>query len=89
MQFVGFLISRLVDYEWPTLGLMTFLILFIGAFGIAWPIAVRIAESLSGAPAGWSRRAERRLRRAQAPSRRGVTQSLRVPYQHMIRAWYA
>jgi hypothetical protein len=44
VQFVAFLVSRLVDYEWPTLGLMTFLILFIGAFGIAWPIAVRIAE---------------------------------------------
>jgi len=46
VQLVGFLISRLVDYEWPTLGLMTFLILFLGAFGIAWPIAVRIAEAL-------------------------------------------
>ena len=46
VQFVGFLISRLVDYEWPTLGLMTFLILFLGAFGIAWPIAVLIAEWL-------------------------------------------
>jgi len=44
VQFLGFLISRLVDYEWPTLGLMTFLILFLGAFGLAWPIAVRIAE---------------------------------------------
>ena len=46
VQFTGFLISRVVDYQWPTLGLMTFLILFIGAFGIAWPIAVRIAEFL-------------------------------------------
>src|ERR1041384_568346 len=46
VQFIGFLISRLVDYEWPTLGLMTFLILFMGAFGIAWPIAVRLAEWL-------------------------------------------
>ncbi len=44
MQFIGFLISRLVDFEWPTLGLMTFLILFMGAFGLAWPVAVRIAE---------------------------------------------
>jgi hypothetical protein len=25
---------------------MTFLILFLGAFGLAWPIAVRIAEAL-------------------------------------------
>jgi hypothetical protein len=46
VQFIGFLISRLVDYEWPTLGLMTFLILFLGAFGLAWPIAVRVAEFL-------------------------------------------
>jgi len=46
VQFLGFLVSRLVDYEFPTLGLMTFLILFLGAFGIAWPIAVRIAEWL-------------------------------------------
>ena len=44
VQFIGFLISRLVDFEFPTLGLMTFLVLFIAAFGIAWPIAVRIAE---------------------------------------------
>jgi hypothetical protein len=46
VQFIGFLISRLIDYNWPTLGLMTFLILFLGAFGLAWPIAVRIAEFL-------------------------------------------
>jgi len=44
VQFIGFLISRLVDYQYPTLGLMSFLILFMAAFGIAWPIAVRIAE---------------------------------------------
>jgi hypothetical protein len=43
-QFVGFLISRLVDYQWPTLGLTTFLILFLAAFGVAWVPAVRIAE---------------------------------------------
>jgi len=46
VQFIGFLISRLVDYEWPTLGLMTFLILFMASFGVAWPIAVRVAEFL-------------------------------------------
>jgi hypothetical protein len=46
VQFVGFLISRLVDYQFPTLGLMTFLVLFIAAFGIAWAPAVRIAEWL-------------------------------------------
>jgi hypothetical protein len=27
-------------------GLMTFLILFMGAFGVAWPIAVRLTEWL-------------------------------------------
>ena len=43
-QFIGFLISRMVDYQYPTLGLMTFLILFFVAFGVAWPIAVRLAE---------------------------------------------
>jgi uncharacterized membrane protein YkvI len=43
-QFVGFLISRLIDYQWPTLGLMTFLILFLAAFGVAWVPAVRVAE---------------------------------------------
>jgi len=46
IQCTGFVISRLVNYEFPTLGLMTFLILFLGAFGLAWPIAVRIAEFL-------------------------------------------
>ena len=44
VQFGGFLVSQLIDYEFPTFGLMTFLILFIGAFGIAWPIAVLVAE---------------------------------------------
>jgi hypothetical protein len=45
-QFVGFLISRLVDYQFPSFGLMTFLCLFLAAFGIAWAPAVRIAEWL-------------------------------------------
>jgi hypothetical protein len=46
VQFAGFLLSRVVDYQFPTLGLMTFLICFLGAFGLAWPIAVRIAEAI-------------------------------------------
>ena len=46
MQFGGFLISLLIDYEWPAAGLMTFLVLFMGAFGFAWPIAVWITEWL-------------------------------------------
>jgi hypothetical protein len=46
MQGIGFVISRLVDYEWPTAGLMTFLVLFLAAYGFAWPIAVWITEWL-------------------------------------------
>ena len=46
IQFTGFLISRVVEYQYPNVGLMTFLILFFVAFGLAWPIAVRIAEWL-------------------------------------------
>ena len=48
VQFCGFLISRLIDYEWPTFGLMTFLILFLGAFGIAWPIAAEFLITSRG-----------------------------------------
>ena len=44
MQFAGFLVSRLVEYVWPSFGLMAFLIIFMAAFGIAWPVALRIAE---------------------------------------------
>lgn len=44
VQVVGFGISRAVTYAWPTAGLMTFLVLFMAAFGLAWPIAVRITE---------------------------------------------
>ena len=46
LQAIGFGISRMVDYQYPALGLMTFLILFIGAYFLAWPVAVRIAEWL-------------------------------------------
>ena len=44
VQFAGFLISRLVDLQFPNFSLMVFLVLFIAAFGLAWPIAVYIAE---------------------------------------------
>ena len=44
VQFIGFLVSRLIEFQYPSVGLMSFLVLFIAAFGIAWPIAVRIAE---------------------------------------------
>ena len=46
LQTIGFGISRVVDSQYPAFGLMTFLILFIAAFFLAWPIAVRIAEWL-------------------------------------------
>ena len=46
LQFIGFLVSKAVDYQYPALGLTTFLILFLAAFGLAWPIAVRLAEAL-------------------------------------------
>ena len=46
VQFVGFLISRVVDLQYPNVSVMVFLLLFIGAFVAAWPIAVRIAEFL-------------------------------------------
>jgi hypothetical protein len=44
LQVVGFLISRIIDFQWPTMGLMTFLVLFMSAFGFGWPLAVRITE---------------------------------------------
>ena len=46
VQFAGFLISQFVDYEFPTFGLMTFLAIFLSAFGLAWPLAVIITEWL-------------------------------------------
>ena len=46
VQFAGFLISQVIDRVYPTAGLLTFLVLFLAAYGIAWPIAVRIAEWL-------------------------------------------
>jgi hypothetical protein len=45
LQFAGFLVSRLVESFDPTLSLMTFLVLYLGMFWLAWPIAVRITES--------------------------------------------
>lgn len=46
MQGIGFLISQLVDLQFPSFGVMAFLILFLSAFAIAWPVAVYIAEWL-------------------------------------------
>jgi hypothetical protein len=46
VQFLGFLVSQMISTVMPGAALLTFLILFIAAYGIAWPIAVRIAEWL-------------------------------------------
>ena len=46
VQFVGFLISRLVDLQFPAISVLAFLLMFIAAFGVAWPIAVYITEWL-------------------------------------------
>lgn len=48
LQTIGFGISRAVDYQFPAAGLLTFLLLFMAAFYIAWPIAVRIFERFWG-----------------------------------------
>src|SRR5215212_2907937 len=48
MQLIGFGISRAVDYEFPTAGLMTFLAFFLGAFVLACPVAVRIFDKVWG-----------------------------------------
>jgi hypothetical protein len=47
-QSIGFGISRAVDYQFPTAGLLVFLILYLGAFYLAWPTAIRIFERLWG-----------------------------------------
>jgi hypothetical protein len=46
VQAVGFGISRVVDHQWPAASLLTFMVLFLMAYGVAWPIAVRITEWL-------------------------------------------
>jgi hypothetical protein len=44
VQITGFFISQLMSVQWPSAGLMSFLVLFMAAFGVAWPLAVLIAE---------------------------------------------
>ena len=46
VQFAGFLISRLVDLHFQTISVMAFLMMFLAAFGIAWPIAALMTEWL-------------------------------------------
>jgi len=47
LQALGFGVSKLVDYINPASSLLVFLVLFIAAFGFAWPIAVRLTEPKS------------------------------------------
>lgn len=44
VQAVGAMASKLVETQWPSAGLPTFLLIFMAAFGVAWPLAVRITE---------------------------------------------
>jgi hypothetical protein len=46
LQGVGFLISQVVDRQWPTAGMLTFIVLFLSAYGFGWPLAVWITEWL-------------------------------------------
>jgi hypothetical protein len=45
LQFIGFMVSWIVDRFNPAVGLMTFVILFVAMFWLAWPIAVRLSGS--------------------------------------------
>jgi hypothetical protein len=56
LQALGFGASRLVDYANPSWSLLFFLVVFIGAFGLAWPIAVRLTEPKSVQAASKDRR---------------------------------
>jgi hypothetical protein len=44
LQLIGFVISRAVDQVAPSVSLLVFLTLFLGSFGLGWPIAVRITQ---------------------------------------------
>jgi hypothetical protein len=44
LQLIGFVISRAVDQIAPSVSLLVFLTLFLGSFGLGWPIAVRITQ---------------------------------------------
>jgi hypothetical protein len=44
LQTLFLLFSRFVDQFAPEWSLLVFLILFMGAYALAWPIAVRLTE---------------------------------------------
>jgi uncharacterized membrane protein YkvI len=43
-QAASFGVSQVVEYQYPTLGLTSFLVMFLLAFAAAWPVAILIAE---------------------------------------------
>jgi hypothetical protein len=44
LQLLGYAVSLLVDLANPAWGLLSFLLLFLSAFWLAWPIAVWVTE---------------------------------------------
>jgi hypothetical protein len=46
VQSMGFFISKAIGYIYPALGLTTFLMIFLGAFALAWPIAYWITVTV-------------------------------------------
>ncbi|MBI3434005.1 MAG: hypothetical protein HY056_02860 [Proteobacteria bacterium] len=48
LQLGGFLVSEVINAMHEGWGLMSFLTLFLGAFFVAWPIAVNIADRIFG-----------------------------------------
>jgi hypothetical protein len=45
-QLIGFGMSQIVDSQWPAAGTLTFVVIFLSAYFLAWPVAVWIAEWL-------------------------------------------
>lgn len=44
IQFAFFVVSRAIDAVAPDWSLLAFLCLFMTAYGLAWPLAVRLTE---------------------------------------------
>jgi hypothetical protein len=66
-QVIGFGISRVIDYQFPAAGLLAFLLFFLSAFYLAWPVAVFIFDKV------WGDRARRGEDEATATARRAGT----------------
>lgn len=46
LQVVSFFISQMIGYFNPAISLMTFLVLFMAMFWVAWPVAYRVTAWL-------------------------------------------